>query len=45
MAKIQDVITAQNKLAKQIKEVFPNFASKPEEKRHIVYAKSQLQRL
>ena len=42
MAKIQDVITAQKKLAKRIKEVFPNFASKPEEKRHIGSAKFQL---
>ena len=45
MAKIQDVITAQNKLAKEIKEVFTNFASKPKEKRYIGSAKSQLQRL
>ena len=45
MEKIQDVVTAQNKLAKQMKEVSPNFASKPEAKRHIGSAKFQLQRL
>ena len=42
---INEIITAQNRLGIKIQNVFPIFASRPEERRHAGAAKAQLQRL